>query len=223
MNTGNNSNSTHTYNNYGAFTYSLKVTTGAGCVLTITKPDYIKIAGNSKNDAHWTAVPNHTNLDVKFKNDSTHLKSYAWNFGDGHTAANVSPLHTYSMAHTYLVSLVTANSFGCKDTFDSTIVVVGPPPGVNEKDRLLPGLAVYPNPFSGMLTIVYDLDAKKPMKITLLDITGKELAVVADAVQVAGEHRIGFDPSAIHLQPGIYLLRFSMPDGETTRQIVYRK
>lgn len=51
--------------------------------------------------------------------------SWAWDFGDGNTAATQSPANTYTAAGTYTVSLIATNSFG-NDTYTSSITVGAP-------------------------------------------------------------------------------------------------
>jgi gliding motility-associated-like protein len=44
--------------------------------------------------------------------------SYVWNFGDGNTSTETSPLHTYQDPGEYQIFLVAKNAFGCLDTFN---------------------------------------------------------------------------------------------------------
>jgi len=49
---------------------------------------------------------------VQFTNNSTVADSYLWDFGDGHTSMEASPLHHYSVPGNYSVSLTAINDFG---------------------------------------------------------------------------------------------------------------
>lgn len=44
-------------------------------------------------------------LKVEFKNTSTNIVSYTWDFGDGHVVYNTNPTWTYEMSGTYKVTL----------------------------------------------------------------------------------------------------------------------
>ncbi|HWQ65908.1 MAG TPA: DUF3821 domain-containing protein [Methanospirillum sp.] len=57
-------------------------------------------------------------LEVQFTDQSTgsNLNSWYWEFGDGTTATEVNPKHTYSETGEYTVSLTVMNSDGSKDT-----------------------------------------------------------------------------------------------------------
>lgn len=49
---------------------------------------------------------------VTFTNTSTDADSYAWDFGDNNTSAEVSPTHIYKASGTYTVKLVASNEDG---------------------------------------------------------------------------------------------------------------
>jgi gliding motility-associated-like protein len=51
---------------------------------------------------------------VQFANTSN-AQSYVWNFGDGVTSADISPLHTYTSAGIYDVSVTATSAQGCKN------------------------------------------------------------------------------------------------------------
>ena len=48
---------------------------------------------------------------------------FAWNFGDGSSSADISPVHTYSQTGTYLVSLVSEAGTNCRKQYWDTVVV----------------------------------------------------------------------------------------------------
>lgn len=51
-------------------------------------------------------------LKVTFTNESKNANSYLWNFGDGSTSAETSPVHTYAAAGAYKVVLTATNAVG---------------------------------------------------------------------------------------------------------------
>lgn len=60
---------------------------------------------------------------IKFDNLSSGASSYSWNFGDGSLPSNqFSPVHQYSAAGVYVVSLTAANN-GCDVIYSNTITV----------------------------------------------------------------------------------------------------
>lgn len=55
-------------------------------------------------------------LDVTFSNTTNDAVSFEWNFGDGSTSTLQNPQHTYVALGNYTVTLIAANSNGCRDT-----------------------------------------------------------------------------------------------------------
>ena len=63
----------------------------------------------------------------------------------------------------------------------------------------------YPNPFSGETRISYHLDRRGPVRVTVMDLLGRRLAVLVDSDQAAGEHHVYFDGT--DLSNGVYIYR----------------
>ncbi|MCD7772083.1 MAG: leucine-rich repeat protein [Oscillospiraceae bacterium] len=69
-----------------------------------------------------------TGVDFQFSGtsstDNVGVATYYWNFGDGSTSGDSAPLHTYSAAGTYTVSLTVADASGNSDIVQAEIQVV---------------------------------------------------------------------------------------------------
>lgn len=76
----------------------------------------------------------------------------------------------------------------------------------------------YPNPFNPSTVIGWRLAVGGRTRITIHDITGREIAGLVDAVYPAGSHQVTFDASA--LPSGVYLYRLGTPDGSIIRKMV---
>jgi hypothetical protein len=63
----------------------------------------------------------------------------------------------------------------------------------------------YPNPFNPATTISFSLNERAPVRLTVHDLLGREVAVLLDDVETAGEHAARFD--AASLPSGVYLYR----------------
>lgn len=61
---------------------------------------------------------------VNFNNASTGATSYEWDFGDGNSSTDVSPVHIYTEQGSYVVELVATNDLGCTDTLRFSFIVV---------------------------------------------------------------------------------------------------
>ena len=60
---------------------------------------------------------------VTFVNETVGATSYIWQFGDGSTSEEESPVHTYNAGGDYLVALVAQNDQGISEPLIKTIVI----------------------------------------------------------------------------------------------------
>ena len=94
-------------------TYTVKLLTDFGsCRDSISKPVNVL----SQPAPAFSAVNNmgcSVPLTVTFRNTSNNGVSYLWNFGDGATSTLENPVHTYTKAGSYTVSLTIKNAAGC--------------------------------------------------------------------------------------------------------------
>ncbi|MFH2144194.1 MAG: PKD domain-containing protein, partial [Bacteroidota bacterium] len=70
-------------------------------------------------------------LPVSFTNQTMGASSYSWNFGDGGSSANISPVHNFqnttTVIVTYNVMLTAYSSYGCSDNVSHNIIVYPAP------------------------------------------------------------------------------------------------
>ena len=121
-------NPQHTYSLSGNFNVTLKVTADNGCTGAQRKSSFIKnntIQASFKN----YGLDNCSFNKIVFQNLSTGDGSlqYDWQFGDGTSSTETSPVHTFSAAGMHSVQLITTSEFGCRDTFVKNITVNMPP------------------------------------------------------------------------------------------------
>ncbi|MDP8208610.1 MAG: T9SS type A sorting domain-containing protein [Candidatus Electryonea clarkiae] len=78
---------------------------------------------------------------------------------------------------------------------------------------------VFPNPFNSMTTISVGLPISSELKLSVYNITGQEVAVLANERYAVGYHQLTFN--ANELPSGIYFIRASVPDKmDQVRKIV---
>ncbi|WP_420455050.1 T9SS type A sorting domain-containing protein [Rubrivirga sp.] len=80
-----------------------------------------------------------------------------------------------------------------------------PAPVAADGDR--PGalrLSVHPNPVGGRATVPFALAAAGPARVRVVDVLGREVAVLADGPHAAGEHSVGLDGG--RLAAGVYVV-----------------
>jgi hypothetical protein len=139
--------------------------------------------------------------------------SYQWDFGDGVTDSVSGHLakHLYQKNSNYLVKLRLTNTNGCANELDSTVLITVS--GIENKQSDPVAFNIFPNPFTTTTTIQYHLSNPSQIKIELSDITGKQIGLITNEKQPAGDYSTEINAEKYHLQPGVYLVKF-MVDGE---------
>jgi hypothetical protein len=79
----------------------------------------------------------------------------------------------------------------------------------------------YPNPFNPTTTISYSLKSTGNVSLKVYDILGKEVAVLAEGVQNAGNHDVRFFAS--NLASGVYFYRLVSPAGTLVKKMMLMK
>lgn len=103
----------------GADTFYVEITSSNGCnssrspvVLNVDATPVADFAA-SPDTAVELNIPQ---ASVEFVNLSSGALTYLWNFGDGVTSGENSPVHMYAEPGEYTVSLIAASSLACQDT-----------------------------------------------------------------------------------------------------------
>ncbi|GIV34383.1 MAG: hypothetical protein KatS3mg031_1918 [Chitinophagales bacterium] len=115
-NTSTDQNPVHTYTTLGNFTVKLRVESASGCADSLSRFNFIAIEDLV---ATFTAdkVEACAGETIHFSDlSSSNPNTWAWDFGDGNTAAVKNPTHTFASPGVYTVSLIAANSGACRDT-----------------------------------------------------------------------------------------------------------
>jgi hypothetical protein len=79
----------------------------------------------------------------------------------------------------------------------------------------------FPNPFSSTTTIAYRVREPVPVTITVWNLTGNQIAELADGVQDTGQHELSF--AAGSLPSGTYFVRMESPTGTQSHRMVLLK
>lgn len=113
----------HLYDTTGTYNVSLVIKDTYGCtdsimklkIVTITKPKAIIVPSDT------LLCPSST---LWFTNNSDGYKAnYFWDFGDGTTSIDFSPVHTYSTEGVYKVKMLMVDKYGCRDSAYTSIRV----------------------------------------------------------------------------------------------------
>ena len=79
----------------------------------------------------------------------------------------------------------------------------------------------YPNPFNPATAVRYSLERASRVRLSVYDRAGREVAVLAEGIQAAGEHTAVF--SGANLASGVYFCRLETGEGVVTRKMVLQK
>ncbi|WP_054864983.1 PKD domain-containing protein [Methanosarcina barkeri] len=105
-------NPTHKYSKLGRYTVTLTATNDNGSN-TVTKTEYIKVVTKPVANFTSSVTSGKTPLNVKFTDVSTGTPTkWQWDFGDGSKSFLQNPIHKYSKAGIYTVSLTVKNAAG---------------------------------------------------------------------------------------------------------------
>ena len=79
----------------------------------------------------------------------------------------------------------------------------------------------YPNPFNPSTKISYTLANNSKVRLSVYDLLGREVSVLANEIQTAGQHVVTF--SANHLSSGIYFYKLQTASGVITKKMMLLK
>lgn len=163
-----------------------------------------------------------TNGIAQFSPAVTSYSSYYWDFGDGKNSNSVNPAHKYTESKLFKVTLKVTNQNGCEGS-ETQNVPVFIESGIDEASSLNNTIKIFPNPFSHVTIIDYELPERAMVKIEVVNTTGKVIEVLADEMQSNGTHQVVFDPEKRGSAPGPYMVRFIVNDQVASKTVVYMK
>jgi hypothetical protein len=97
--------------------------------------------------------------------------------------------------------------------------------GGNWDDPVTEGFALhqnYPNPFNPSTTITYSIPQEGPVKLTVIDLSGKKVQTLVNEPQNAGTHDIYFEAGQ-SLASGLYFYRLETSGFAQTRKMILLK
>ncbi|MFH0866804.1 MAG: FG-GAP-like repeat-containing protein, partial [Bacteroidota bacterium] len=162
------------------------------------------------SSATLNGIVNANNYSASVTFDYGTTTSYGYNVNaipgtvNGSTNTNVSyQLTGLSSNTTYHFRVNATNAYGTVHGSDMTFYTS--PSGIIEEVNGENNVMIYPNPFAHTTTISYQLPEKSNVKLSVFDITGKEIKSLVNQTQQAGEYKINFNAGS--LPSGIYYYR----------------
>lgn len=103
-----------------------------------------------------------------------------------------------------------------------TLTAVAAPPDLPETFALHGN---YPNPFNPSTTIRYDLPERADVELSVVDVTGRRVALLVDAEQSAGFYSVSWDASGAgsNLASGVYFVSFRAGSFRQVARVVLMK
>jgi N-acetylneuraminic acid mutarotase len=137
--------------------------------------------------------------------------TYSWTTGNTSTIIVVSP----SVTTNYSVVGTDANLCSNSSTLS---LIVDPCIGINELHDYLNNISIYPNPTSDVISIQIGEDAKENLKVELHDISGK--IIRTNSISTGQSNTF---LNLRNISAGIYFIKISNGNNNTTRKIVVTK
>jgi PKD repeat protein len=145
--TGTGASPTHTYTAAGTYTVSLTVTdtsnltSTATTTATLTAQPPVANAGGPYTGLPGVAVSFNGSASTDPQSEAL---TYAWSFGDSTTGTGATPMHAYTAAGTYTVSLTVTDTSNLTSTATTSATITAQPPVANAGGPYtgLPGVAV---------------------------------------------------------------------------------
>lgn len=81
------------------------------------------------------------------------------------------------------------------------------------------GLTVAPNPFAGFTKVSFSLDFNSATTLTVYDLSGRMVQILADEVFTVGKHEIDWNPQST-VAKGMYILRLETEHGFMTQKML---
>lgn len=150
---------------------------------------------------------------------ATNFPIYGWDWGDQQIGTGQTANHTYAAGGTYQVC---AYYFDGQDTTCNAVscqAITVQPTGITEITPSVSNITASPNPFTSKLTIDYSLAQGGDVEISVYDLTGKKVAIVAKDKMNPGHYELVWTPE--NLSAGIYFVQMNINGQIYTKKLVH--
>lgn len=164
--------------------------------------------------ASRTVVPAFQTVDF-FDQSSYAATSWSWRFPGSNTPVSTiqNPVNVrYDTVGTFPVILIVSNSLGNDTLIQQCYITVTPWFGINQTSAEIPEKFSlnqnYPNPFNPVTQITFQLPEREFVKISVFDVTGREIEVLVNETLNAGSYKAEWNASAY--PSGVYFYRMAI-------------
>ena len=147
--------------------------------------------------------------------DAGAFSTYVWSTGQFEQIIKVDSSGTgYGVKKVYCR---VTDQYGTQS--DTVRITFKPKSGIGERNSLVSGFNIYPNPTSGNFTIDYSATGKAPVAFEMMSFDGR-IVWQSNTTTLAGSNSIRVEN--IRVPAGIYLVRMRTPDGDLGRKLVIK-
>lgn len=172
---------------------------------------------------------------IIYENSKGGLLTYSWDFGDGNSSNNQTPIHTYKGNGPYVLCLAIADTNGCKDTlcdtvridtsgmllkkegFSITVIHTDEIPTNVETSVQDLSASIFPNPVSGLANIKLTIAESAMVNTRVYDVSGM-LVVDETSFAQRGENNLSLNMQS--LKPGAYVVKISTTEGQWVESVI---
>lgn len=205
-------NPTVVYSQPGVYQVSLTVSNSSGTD-THTETNYITI--DTSPIAGFSFDTPQGNV-VSFTNEtvfSMEAPNYSWDFGDGQTSTETSPVHTYQNDGNYIVVLTAENSCGVSTSSSIVeIMTVGTAELLGSSS-----VSISPNPTSKDFTLSIEGSHLGSYQVALFNNLGQ---LVEEQKQLKSGTLSKFYFKVVELPAGTYFIKIKSDEGQLARKLV---
>ena len=117
-------NPVRTFTNPGTYTVNLVAYNSGTCNYSDTSVIYVNVYPIP--NANFSYTTNKCGNVFNFQDSSSNIANHwEWSFGDGNSDTLKNPTHTYQNPGTYTISHVVSTQYGCKDSLQKVVTILG--------------------------------------------------------------------------------------------------
>lgn len=121
------------------------------------------------------------------------------------------------------ISVIGVDANGCQSSLSFAINVSSSSGNSIEEERDLGWLSVYPNPYKGLTNIVFTTLSSLPVQIEVFNLLGQNVHTIVNGALAAGEHKYVFSAIQNNQPAGVYFIKSSIGNTNTTIRLVEMK
>lgn len=134
------------------------------------------------------------------------LESYTWYSPGYHNALLTIATGTPTGSSAGIASFKTVTYSAFEDSTHEAVVAV----------KTGASLAIFPNPSNGIINIQYHTETAGQVRISLIDVLGREVSVISDR-STTGDQHVSY--TTANIAKGLYFIRFQSAEQTITRKI----